>query len=449
MNILIRADSSSSIGVGHIMRDLVLAERHPNDSIRFACRDLPGNIIDKIPYPVHRLTSDAPQELIYLIRHQHIDLLIIDHYGIDAQTERILKEATGITLMSVDDTYAPHHCDILLNPNIYADPTRYDSLVPEGCELRCGREFLLVREEFFRLRHHPKGDDAPVLIAMGGSDPLNLSMQILPLLPPGTPVNLVTTQANPRLEELRGYVTEHSDITLHLNTPKMAALMQESRYAILAPSSVAHEAITLGIPFIAVQTAPNQSEFVRYLQDNGYRTMESFDPDTLRTLIAEMETTLLDFTQMDAQTSQKVLEWRNHPDVRSFMYTHHRISHDEHLRFIESLKHRNDKRYFVVYRDTLPIGVVDLVDITPQEAAIGLYVNPETHHQGAGSLLMEALIRYAEQTLSLSRLRAECFSDNPRAKHLYEKFDFSETSRIVRNGREIIILERSHDDRKP
>jgi hypothetical protein len=36
MNILFRTDSSSTIGTGHIMRDLVLAQQYPNDNIIFA-----------------------------------------------------------------------------------------------------------------------------------------------------------------------------------------------------------------------------------------------------------------------------------------------------------------------------------------------------------------------------------------------------------------------------
>ncbi|RUM68118.1 MAG: UDP-2,4-diacetamido-2,4,6-trideoxy-beta-L-altropyranose hydrolase, partial [Sulfurospirillum sp.] len=37
--ILFRADSSSQIGLGHIMRDLVLAGQFRDDEILFACRD--------------------------------------------------------------------------------------------------------------------------------------------------------------------------------------------------------------------------------------------------------------------------------------------------------------------------------------------------------------------------------------------------------------------------
>ena len=47
-NILFRADSSSTIGTGHIMRDLVLAKQYKNSNIIFATQDLDGNINYKI-----------------------------------------------------------------------------------------------------------------------------------------------------------------------------------------------------------------------------------------------------------------------------------------------------------------------------------------------------------------------------------------------------------------
>mgnify|MGYP007083003438 CR=1 FL=1 len=48
MNILVRADSSSIIGTGHIMRDLVLAKQYKVGNIIFAVRELEGSINYKI-----------------------------------------------------------------------------------------------------------------------------------------------------------------------------------------------------------------------------------------------------------------------------------------------------------------------------------------------------------------------------------------------------------------
>ena len=48
MTIIIRTDSSSVIGTGHIMRDLVLAGQFSEAKIIFAVQDLPGNINHKI-----------------------------------------------------------------------------------------------------------------------------------------------------------------------------------------------------------------------------------------------------------------------------------------------------------------------------------------------------------------------------------------------------------------
>ncbi|HFP7834855.1 TPA: UDP-2,4-diacetamido-2,4,6-trideoxy-beta-L-altropyranose hydrolase, partial [Campylobacter jejuni] len=78
MKVLIRSDSSSQIGFGHIKRDLVLAKQY--DDVSFACLPLEGSLIDEIPYPVYELSSESIYELINLIKEEKFELLIIDHY---------------------------------------------------------------------------------------------------------------------------------------------------------------------------------------------------------------------------------------------------------------------------------------------------------------------------------------------------------------------------------
>ncbi len=94
-NIIIRADSSSTIGTGHIMRDLVLAKKYPNDNIIFATQNLEGNINYKIEeegYKLEILKSHSIDELDTLVKKYDIDMLtLIDHYGIDYNYEKELK----------------------------------------------------------------------------------------------------------------------------------------------------------------------------------------------------------------------------------------------------------------------------------------------------------------------------------------------------------------------
>lgn len=155
---------------------------------------------------------------------------------------------------------------------------------------------------------------------------------------------------------------------------------------------------------------------------------------------------LIPFVDMKDTEQRMVLSWRNHDTVRRWMVHHDIIALDEHLRFIQSLENRPDKAYFLVKQDDDYLGVIDFNAITHGSAELGIYANPDRH--GVGMILMETLLDYAFRDLHLARLYAKVFSDNIRAKHLYEKFDFTETDRITSEGREMICMERTHEYRK-
>lgn len=287
MNLLIRADSSSTIGLGHIMRDLVLAQHYPHATITFACQDLAGNIMAQIPYSVHILASNTPEELIELIQDKKINRVIFDHYGIDHLFEKKVKESTDVTIVSLDDTYQKHCCDILINPNIYAQEERYKELVPNRTIIRCGKEFLLIREEFHIAVQKSKLPTNAILVAMGGSDPLNLSMEVIAALPATQPIHLITTTANPHLDQLQVYIQLHPHITLHINTPDMATLMHQCALAIITPSSIAHEVMFMELPFIAIQSAENQREFVAYMKREHLSILPHFEKEPFLALLGK------------------------------------------------------------------------------------------------------------------------------------------------------------------
>jgi len=300
MNILFRADSSSTIGTGHIMRDLVLAKQYLNDKILFAAQDLNGNINHKISeagYEIHTLDSTDVEELDKLIKTLNIDLLVIDHYGIDAKQEKQLKtENSTLKILSFDDTYEKHHCDILLNHNISADKKKYKGLVPKDCELRCGSKYTLLRDEFIKEKQRVEkkrtnySSNIIIFLAMGGADHSNKNIKILKVLKrfKNLKVNLVTTNANKNLKELKNYSKNKKWINLYINSNKIAKLMIESNFAIVTPSVTVNEVYFLGIPMITIKTADNQIDMYKYLKTKNFLVLKEFNQKKLEKSLFRM-----------------------------------------------------------------------------------------------------------------------------------------------------------------
>lgn len=319
MNILIRADSSSNIGTGHIMRDLVLASKIKDGSflkkiksikipldnqIFFATQNLDGNInfkIEQANYKIEPLLSNDFEELDRLIKKLNIDLLIIDHYGIDFNFEKKLKEENpALKIFVFDDTYEKHFCDVLLNHNISGDEKRYKGLVTNHCELLCGAKYTLLRDEFRiakkdKNKKQKKSKNKLVFIAMGGADHTNINPKILKVIKKlrkdkriNIKVNLVTTFANRYLNDLKEYCKNKKWINLHINSNQIAKLMIESDFAIVTPSVTVNEVCYLKLPLIAIKTAENQIDMYDYLKKKNKKPLSSFDEKKLKKSIIEI-----------------------------------------------------------------------------------------------------------------------------------------------------------------
>jgi UDP-2,4-diacetamido-2,4,6-trideoxy-beta-L-altropyranose hydrolase/UDP-4-amino-4,6-dideoxy-N-acetyl-beta-L-altrosamine N-acetyltransferase len=454
-NILFRADSSSTIGTGHIMRDLVLAEQYPKSKIIFATQDFKGNLNSKIleaGYAVENLNSNDVEELIELVNRLSVDMVIIDHYEIDSVFEKALKEQTASQIMVLDDTYKKHHCDILLNHNIYADARRYENLVPKDCELCCGAEFTLLREEFYLAKATKKAhlsSPRQLFLAMGGADSANLNITILEYLNnfSNLHTHVVTTTANQYLEHLKSYANQSNSVTLHVDSDSLAKLMTESDFAIVTPSVTLNEVYFMKLPFLAIQTADNQSEMVKFLEKKNFSIIKNFEKETahksIEKFIKSQSIELTHFTELANDEKHMVLEWRNHPEVRQWMFTKEVIAKESHLSYIDSLKERTDRVYFLVKKEDNPIGVIDFTSIDTQkkQADIGLYANPNI--KGAGKDLMDIIIEHGFKKLKLDRLVSEVFEENLRAIALYEKFGFKRIDK-----KEILIVMERRDENR-
>ena len=410
-NILFRADSSSLIGVGHIMRDLVLADKYDNSNIIFATQNLKGNINHKIQaygYKVELLQDNSFKSLQRVLKKYNPHLVIIDHYQIDYQFEQKLKKLNkDLKLMVFDDTYEKHSCDILLNHNISAEEKRYKNLVPKHCEIQCGVKYTLLRDEF-----RVEAQKRVVFIAMGGADHSNINIKILKVLKNfrSIQVHLVTTDANQNLKELQNYVENKRWIKLHINSSKIAKLMKKSDFAIVTPSVTVNEIVYMNKPFIAIQTATNQDDISNYLLKHNYSVLKKFNKKRLSFFLnLEIKNIRIkNFTQISQLEKEIVFYFRNNDKVRQWMYSN------------------SNKIYFLVQQKEQYIGVIDLSNIDKKlcEADIGIYSNPELKLQG--DILMETLLSYSFNVLELIKVKAEVYKTNISAIKLYKRFGFKQ-----------------------
>jgi len=451
--ILFRADSSATIGTGHIMRDLVLAQKYAKKGAKiiFATQELDGNInhkIDDIGFQRVIVKSNSKKELVRLINKFSVDLLVLDHYGIDYKKEKYIKEKTGVKILSFDDTYEKHYCDILLNHNVSAEKQKYKTLVPQHCKLKCGKKYTLLRDEFYKekkKKYKKSKKYKTVFIAMGGADTANLNIKILKVLEKfsNIRVNLVTTTANKYLKELKKYCKNKKHISLYINSNKVAKLMAKSDIAIITPSVTVNEVMFMKLPFIAIQTAENQKEIVDFLRQKNYNVLEKFDAKYLQFLLSLEQKHLVckNFQLLSKKEKKLVFRMRNDKRIRKWMYNDEPIIYKEHLAYLKSLKQKNDRVYFLVQNKKQPLGVVDLTNISQEnkEAELGIYANPNL--KGQGSILMQVILEYALLVLGLKKIRAHVFVDNIKAIELYKKFNFKQIDTQKLEKKKLVIME--------
>jgi len=268
------------------MRCLVLAKQFSAKNIYFAMLNLPNNIGYKVEEAGHHiiwLNSEDAIELISIITKLSINLLVIDHYEIGYDDELGIKNKTGIDIFVLDDTYEKHHCDILLNHNIYADVEKYKTLVSNSCDLRCGPQYTLLRDEFIEQKFSHKSklkinDKKMIFVAMGGADSAGISIDILQVLVliPNIRINIVTTRGNKKLTQLIEYIKGKENIYLHIDSKQIAKLIANSDLAIVTPSVMVNEVFYLDVPFVAIKTSDNQKFMMQYLQEHGFYAFDSF-----------------------------------------------------------------------------------------------------------------------------------------------------------------------------
>ncbi|MGE8439393.1 MAG: UDP-4-amino-4,6-dideoxy-N-acetyl-beta-L-altrosamine N-acetyltransferase [Pseudomonas palmensis] len=109
---------------------------------------------------------------------------------------------------------------------------------------------------------------------------------------------------------------------------------------------------------------------------------------------------------------EQVLDWRNHPEVRKYMYTQCEIGMLEHQAWFDR-ESNNQKRHLLIYEvDGQPRGFVNISEsIKGHVADWGFYLAPQTA-RGSGRSLGIAALDFAFTNLKLHKLCGQVLDYN-------------------------------------
>jgi len=275
--IAFRFDGSKELGLGHVMRCLVLADALDECDILFWVREdedilkiLEGRNVTYIKY--HETIEN---ELVFIaneLNRNNIAALIVDLLRYPSGYLKNLSE-TGVTLIAfheleVHDDFS----DLVINYNSFQNLAQYSK---KDEKRHCfGPRYAILRKG---IRRHKAPRISKIvkniLITMGGSDPMGITLKAANALK-FLPANIqVVIHVGPAFKYRAGLNEISSQIPGHFiieeNVTELAELMIKADIAVAAAGNTIYELCYLGVPAMVIAQNDHQSEFATELDRHG------------------------------------------------------------------------------------------------------------------------------------------------------------------------------------
>ncbi|WP_130859700.1 UDP-2,4-diacetamido-2,4,6-trideoxy-beta-L-altropyranose hydrolase [Gracilibacillus phocaeensis] len=275
--LFVRADASDVIGIGHIMRNIPLAQswKKEGGEVFFISNQLPNNLERRLKnenFDVIYLKSCLPGsaidalQTVQMAQKKHANFLIIDGYYFKSAYQKIIKEHHLKLLFMDDFGHLDHYyADIVLNRSLISKQISYSNKEPYT-KLLLGSKYNAIREEFVKYGDHIpiiRDDIKEVLITFGGADPQNITLKMIEVL------NRVFNK-DVKVHFIIGATYKHDielnkimhsvkyDFKIHRDVSNMADFMHSADIAVTAGGTTLFEMAYMGLPSIVMSTASNQ-----------------------------------------------------------------------------------------------------------------------------------------------------------------------------------------------
>lgn len=304
MQVVMRADSSSQMGSGHLMRCLTLAEElreEKNANILFICRDLPGNLSNIVEGKGYQLTllpyheslqasledlseykqwlgaticNDRDQTINVIKDLSKVDLLVVDNYALDETWENPMRQYAKKILVIDDLADRRHDCDVLLDHNYYTNlECRYDALVPIDCKRLLGPKHALLNPALdevrrYRLEHKLETTSKieRIVVFMGGADVGNFTLRVVQQLLNinlAVVIDVVVGSSSANKNEIKQLCHSHDNFIYHEQPENYYHLLALADLAIGAGGVSQLERTYIQLPSIVLSIAANQINIIK------------------------------------------------------------------------------------------------------------------------------------------------------------------------------------------
>lgn len=463
-SLVIRADASTQIGTGHLMRCLALAQawKDAGHKVIFitACQN--ENLLQRLKeegFDIHLpaiLYPDAGdwEYTKNILAAYPSAWVVLDGYHFDEVYQQQVKEL-GHRLLVIDDmAHLKHYyADIVLNQNLHAEQLQY------SCEpytrLLLGTRYVLLRREFLAWKDWKR--EVPevarrVLVTLGGGDPENYTLKVIQALQKVGVTDLEATvvigASNPYADVLEAAASQsYVPIQLVHDAQNMPELMAWADVVVSSAGSTVWELLFLGTPTLALILADNQCYIAEQVVELGVGQSLGWARNiSAKSLAKAINLLLKDFNLrakiskdagrvVDGQGTQRTLsymqearayrlklrpitmedchllwEWANNPVVRANSFDSNPIQWNEHVNwFHRKLTDPHCLIYIVVDERGMAVGQVRFDINSTRSAEIDISIDPKEMNKGYGSaalkLACQSLLRESNAIKVLAHIK--------------------------------------------
>ena len=267
--IYFRADASATIGYGHFVRTLALADMLKDD---FECTFFTTSPsayqigeMEKVCAFV-ALNEDTKFEA-FLTLLTGDEIVVLDNYFFTTQYMQQIKDK-GCKLVCVDDMHNRHYVSDAIINHVLTDQSLFSR--EQYTRLCLGMRYALLRKPFLA-HHNINKEKGHWFVSFGGTDFDNMTAKYVGYLdadPSVRSITVVIGDAYKHRESLDAF--RKIEVKKNLTAVQMQREMARAEYAVLPSSSVCIEAIACGCKIASGYFVDNQQDYADFMALGHY-----------------------------------------------------------------------------------------------------------------------------------------------------------------------------------